>query len=127
MRDLLLMNDYDADPLWHAPSGVMANLDDLPLSDETRTRARAWARRWDELASQDLEANYGDTPELAHKTVPPEVWAEHEQEGNRVWSLLRPELGEGWRVGMVSFPDGRRHVQWEPDGPLELCLPTGDD
>lgn len=122
-RDLLFMPDYEADPLWDAATEGMVSLDKLPVTDGTKQRVRAWAVRWDELATQDMYADYGHTPELADKAVPAEVWSEHEREGLAVWRDLKRELGDEWRVGWVSFPDGRRHVQWEPDGPVELCLP----
>ena len=122
-RQLFFMPDYDADPLWDAATEAMVSLDDLPVTAKTKQRVRAWALRWDELATQDLEADYGDTPELAHKAVPPETWAEHEREGRAAWLELQQDLGDTWRVGWVSFPGGRRHVQWEADGPVELCLP----
>ena len=122
-RKLLFMPDYDADPLWDTATEAMVSVDDLPITEATKKRVRAWGRRWDELATQDLSADYGDTPELAHKVVPAEVWAEHEREGLAAWRELQRDLGDEWRVGWVSFPDGRRHVQWEVDGPVELCLP----
>ena len=121
------MPDYYADPVWDVETDAMVSLDDLPISDETKNVVRAWARRWDELALQDLDADYGDTPELAHLAVSADVWAEHETDGLAAWHRLRQELGDRWRLGRVSWPDGRRHVQWEPDGPLELCLPATDE
>ena len=115
------MPDYDADPLWDTATEAMVSVDDLPIAEKTKKRVRGWGRRWDELATQDLHAEPGDTDQV----VPEQVWAEHEREGRAAWRELQEELGEEWRVGWVSFPDGRRHVQWEPDGSVELCRPGG--
>jgi len=121
--DLLLMPDYSADPVWDAMTGDMVSLDSLPVSAKTKKLLRAWATRWDELATQDLEADHGYTPGLAQQVVPREAWAEHRREGRLVWRELQHDLGDAWRLGWVSSLGGRRHVQWEPDGPVELRLP----
>lgn len=46
----------------------------------------------------------------------PRAWAE--DVGDRYARRL-----SGGRTSAASFLDGRRLVQWEPDGPVELCLP----
>jgi hypothetical protein len=97
------MNDYDADPLWDATSGVMVSLDDLPLSHETRTTVRlgpAMGRVGQPGPGRGLRRY----TELAHRAVPAELWGEHERDGSATWRVLRRELGASWRVGWVSFP-----------------------
>ena len=56
------------------------------------------------------------------------AWEEHERDGRVLWATVQQELGPDWQVGWPSFPDGARHVQWTPNGPVEpLPFPPGRD
>ena len=125
-RDLLFMADYHADPIWDAATDSMVRLERLPISDDTRAAIRGWARRWEELSWQqmhadDVESGMRDGPA---EPVPAYAWENIQTDGRALCHRLRRELGEGWRVGWVSFEDGKRHAKSEPDGPVELLLPT---
>jgi hypothetical protein len=121
VQSLLFMADYGADPLWDLASGAMVNVDRLEIGAETRAALRDWAKRWDALAStqmrsDDVEAGMSNSPA---DPVPTHVWEDLDREGRKLCDHLRQELGPDWRVGWTSFPDSRRHVQWEPNGPVE--------
>lgn len=114
LRRLLFMPDYDADPLWDLATEAMVNLDQLPISDATRTLVREWAARWEAVAWAEIETA---------DDVPADARIALERVGRAAWQQVQRELGDDWQVGWASFPDHRRHVQWRPGGPIEPCLP----
>ena len=118
-RRLLFMADYSADPLWDLESEAMVALERLPLTEATRASVRAWASRWEAIASSEFD--------LVAAEVPKEACATLERDGRAVWQQVRRELGDDWQVGWVTFPNGRRHVQWHPKGPTEPCSPGATD
>jgi hypothetical protein len=104
------MNDYYADPVWDLASEGMVSLDQLPVRNELREQVRAWACEWSERGLSGDEVADSD--------------GEHfDAVGRRLWQELRTALREVAELGYVSFPDGTRHVQWRPDGPVEPCPP----
>jgi hypothetical protein len=117
---LLLNPDYSCvDPLSDI-NGTMIDAGGLPISETTRKALRAWAKRWDELATRDLHAEWIAEGAMSgsSKPVPAEVWGEHEREGRALWVALQQELGPDWRVGWPTGA-GIRNIQWTPDGPAE--------
>ncbi len=109
------MPDHGADPLWDLATEAMVDLDGLPLSGATRTALREWSARWESMALAELYETAGDAPADTLEAL--------ERDGRLAWQQVRQELGDDWQVGWVSFPDGRRRVQWQPGGPAVLCLP----
>ena len=131
-NNVLFQPDYQADPIWDAATGAMVYLESLPIEVDLRSAIRSWAARWEQLAGQQEELAYSEMDaEHAGSGIlpgsaapgPGQTWEMNEQEGRALCQQLRNELGEGWRVGWVTFTDGQRHVQWEPDGPVTLFLP----
>jgi hypothetical protein len=114
VRKLLLMNDYDADPVWDLASEGMVGLDQLPVPNELRERVRAWAREWSERARSDDKGAGSDGEQF-------------DAVGRRLWQELRTALSDVAEIGCVSFPGETRHVQWHPDGPVEPCPPLRGD
>lgn len=114
-RRLLFMPDYYADPFWDLETEGMVDLDTLPLRGPTRGAVRRWAARWERAAWAQLEEAADDIPEDELKAL--------ERDGLVVWERVRRELGDDWQVGWASFPDGDRHVQWQPGGPVVPCVP----
>jgi len=91
MRKLVLMIDYGADPVWENSSGLMIDLDHLPLTDATRTSLRRWADRWERQAATEIENESED----------PATWARLDHEGRRLWEVTRQELApHGFVVAM---------------------------
>ncbi|MCW3067132.1 MAG: hypothetical protein JWN32_4304 [Solirubrobacterales bacterium] len=124
--ELLFMPDYSADPIWDAATESMVSLDRLPIGEDTRSVIREWARRWEHLAGQRMhfdDVENGKHPGPA-EPVPPQAWETIERDGRALCQQLREELGDGWRVGWVSFEHARRHVQWATGGPVTLFLPA---
>lgn len=117
MRRVLVMPDYDADPVWDAEAQTMEDLDALPVSDASRVALRAWARRWEAVAHRDL----GQPGEPGA-----EEWEALEAEGRAAWLALREDLGQGWEAGWVSFRGEERYVQWSPEAPAEPFPPPPD-
>ena len=119
------MPDYSADPIWNAATECMVSLDGLPVHRDTRSAIRAWAARWEELAWQQMHAE--DVANVMRpgpaEPVAARAWQTVEEEGRALCQRLRTELGDGWRVGWVTVEAGRRHVQWEADGPVTLFVP----
>jgi hypothetical protein len=113
-RRLLFFPDYAADPIWEAgPRGGMVSLDELPLTSETRTDTRDWARHWERLACADQRADAysaGMSDQPAEK-VAPEAWAKHERDGRALCERLRDELGGDYELGWL---DQEGQVEWTP-------------
>jgi Family of unknown function (DUF6188) len=96
---LRFFGDYGADgPLWSDAGHV--NLNALPISNEARTRARAWARRWDELNTAQIQAQaFIDGMSGTYvEPVPDAQWVSLERHGRAIFRRLQEELGEGWVV-----------------------------
>lgn len=109
---LLFFPDHSADPIWAVSDGAMIDLEALPLTEPARVAARYWATRWDRMAS--AEHLHEDEP------APTEAeWEQLDRDGRAVWQRLQHELAPEWPLGWVTFSGGSRHVQWEPDGPVE--------
>ena len=113
------MADYGADPVWDLDSEAMVALEGLPLTVATRASVRAWAARWEVIASSEFDPAGAEVPEGALVAL--------ERDGRAVWQQVQRELSDDWQVGWVSFSDGRRYVQWQPEGPAEPCPPGGTD
>ncbi|HLH15116.1 MAG TPA: hypothetical protein VKV16_10035 [Solirubrobacteraceae bacterium] len=99
VRRLRFFGEHAADPIWDE-RGNMISLDDLPVSDELRAQARAWSKRWDELASQQLrvDSSTADASDGTDRPVTDEQWESLDRDGRAVCGRLRDELGEGWTV-----------------------------
>jgi hypothetical protein len=99
-RRLRFFPDYYADPVWAVGGGGMVNLDDLPVSDEARSVARRWNRRWEQLAlkQQEAEAFVDGMSSRRVEPVADEEWASLESDGRAVWQRLRGELGSEWSL-----------------------------
>jgi hypothetical protein len=76
----------------------MVSLDDLPVSDETRVEARAWSRRWEQLAWDEraAEASVAGMKSDPAEPVSDEAWASLERDGRAVWQRLQDDLGSEW-------------------------------
>ena len=112
MRRIVLMPDYDADPLWDDETRVMVSLSSLPISAALKDRIREWATRWEDEAWAAI--NQGDDED--------EV-TENDRELYALWRELRDELPGQYEVGMFTQPPRGKtkvHVLWEPDGKPEL-------
>lgn len=102
--------DYGADPIWRADEpGFMVRLDSLPIRPETREACREWARRWEDLAwrqmdAQDAQAGVMLEPREA-ELPSEEEWRAAESEGRQIYEQLRDDLGDGWNLEWgVSVP-----------------------
>jgi len=111
VKRLVLMPDYEADPLWDNEGGEMVSLDALPISAALRGRVRSWARRWETLASAAI---------LDEALVDDEArWRPIREDQHALWLALRDELSGRYEVGLKVPPPGRKrraHVIWSPDG-----------
>ena len=117
---LLLSCDHLAYPLWNV-NDYNIGVEDVPISEPTRRALRQWARRWDRLAAQDMDAEAIEAGMRSGSTQPVSAaaWEEHERDGRVLWATVQQELGPDWQVGWPSFADGARHVQWTPNGPVQ--------
>jgi hypothetical protein len=97
VRRLPFFPDYFADPVWEAGGG-MVSLDDLPVSDEARSEARRWNRRWEQLAfkQQDADAFIHGMSNRRVEPVGNEEWAALERDGRAAWQRLCDELDSEW-------------------------------
>lgn len=95
------MTDYGSSSLWWEDGG-MVPLGDLPLTPDTEQALEAWSgRMWEALNAETGEGPPIDT----------EVYtAEMRSEGDRLWAVVRAELGGLYEVGRAS---GVR-VIWDP-------------
>jgi hypothetical protein len=94
---LRFFGDYEADgPIWGDAGHV--NLNALPISDEARAQARAWARRWDELSTAQMQAQaFMDGMSTTYEEpVADEQWASLQRDGRAIYRRLQEELGEEW-------------------------------
>jgi hypothetical protein len=99
------MCDYFTDPVWWHPSGSGGNLDEVPITEETRAALRAWAESYDTLADNGFEWRSAEAKEA------------FEREGHRLWGLVQAELGSDWEVGF--FDERRGHVLWRRGDPKQ--------
>jgi hypothetical protein len=119
---LLFFPDYGADPVWDAQGKQgMIRLDGLPVREETRRDVREWAKRWEQMAEQevaaeDFSAGLTKTPV---EPVQRHEWDALERDGRGVWIRLCEDLGDEWTVGWASFTDTGRQVEWSPGAPPE--------
>jgi hypothetical protein len=114
---LLFFPDYGADPLWEAHGwGGMVSLDGLPVREGTRRDVREWARRWEQMATQEMaaDASAAGMVETRAEPVSPQEWDDLERDGRAVWLRLRDDLGDEWVVGWVGFAETGRQVEWSP-------------
>jgi hypothetical protein len=102
-QKIILMADYDADPVWTFEDRSMLNLDRLPLTDELRRDLRTWAEWFNSLPDDGW-----DTP------IDPEAEKQWRADAITLWRRLRDELGPEWQVGYLIDPP----VRWtDPDEP----------
>jgi hypothetical protein len=95
-------------PLWREATGVMIDLDRLPLEPETRAAVRGWAAACEEVA-------YAGRPPTKRG------WKALEAEGRRLWRRLHDELRGRHEVGHVgAFPG---YPAAGPDPPFEVEWP----
>src|ERR1035441_6957810 len=100
-RRIVLEPDYAGAAVFDLDRPFGEVLDQLPISAKTREAIRDWAKRWDVLAMQDLDA---DAIEAGMRTgstqrVPDEIWEENTRERCALWVALQEELGSDWQVG----------------------------
>jgi hypothetical protein len=93
-RGLLIMADYGADPVWSANGRTAERLEEIPVSEETRSALRAWQARYDELPAIGFAWPPGDRETFDRK-------------GRELWGRVAEELGDAWRVGYFSELEGR--------------------
>lgn len=94
---LRFFGDYGRDdPVWGDGGNVSLNA--LPISNEARAQARAWARRWDELNTAQIQAQaFIDGMSRTYvEPVPDEQWASLQRDGRAICQRLQEELGDGW-------------------------------
>jgi hypothetical protein len=109
VKRLKFSPDDVADPLWHADKpGFNANLDYLPLRDDTRKALRSWAERWALLTDRLIWARaFRDG--MSDRPVDPvsrEEWARAEREGRELFERVKAELGPDWSVESdMNLPD----------------------
>lgn len=119
---LLFFPDYGADPIWDVQGKRgMVSLDGLPVCEEIRRDVREWAKRWEQMAKQEMAAegsSAGMTDTLA-EPVQRHEWDALERDGRAVWIRLCEDLGDEWTVGWASFTDTGRQVEWSPGAPPE--------
>jgi hypothetical protein len=113
---LFLMPDYESSSVWGLDE-VMVPLEDLPLSDGTKRALEAWSAKLYDLMDAEDEGLNTSAQEKAH-----------DQEGRRLWKVVRDELGGGYEVGYALFdsdvppPTGDpildegpwRRIVWDP-------------
>ncbi len=120
-RQIVLEPDYGGAAVFDLRGGGEV-LNVLPISAKTREALRDWAKRWDVLATRELNAEAVEAGMMTGSTerVPDEMWEENNRERRALWVALREELGPDWRVGWWrKYEGGVLYVQWTPDGPVE--------
>lgn len=91
MRKLKLMADYDCWPLWEAGKEVgNVNPEELPLSDELKSRLQAWAEQYDQTLNRLDLASSGFVDLRTRKHF--------ENEGALLCKQLQAELGDAFEV-----------------------------
>lgn len=96
-KHIELMADYNGYMLWrHDPPDIgPIHPEKLPLKPETIQRLHVWAERYNDSLNWDDPAH----------TEPwsPEETQEFEEEGVRLWRLVREELSPDFEVGYYSM------------------------
>jgi hypothetical protein len=82
---------YDSHCLWYDDGSGMWDLDLLPLSERTRTDARAWSKRVSTLMWNRLHRSW-ERAAIVDATEWATAWAESEQQGEELWRRIRNEL-----------------------------------
>lgn len=108
VKKLSLSPDYFASGLWwieddEGPTGGMANVDKLPLSDETKRRLAAWI--------DDYEAQL-DWDDPGHSPPPSAEWERaFDREALYLWHQIQHELGSDYEVyyGDMTIADHPQH------------------
>ena len=111
------MPDYESSSLWDPETEYMVRLEGLPLRPETKAALEAWsATLWDFLG-REREGPGG----ISISNVSDEELEAHEREGQRLWHLVRDELGDDFEVGYgVLGPDpddpygAIKRIVWDP-------------
>jgi hypothetical protein len=118
---LLIDPDFAADDCLWDTNGTGVDVDSVPMSPSTREKLRAWQRRWDVMAKQDLEAEAIAQGKASGSIEPVSAkeWNEHERDGRSIWLELNRDLGPQWQVGWLHYVSDVRSVQWGPDSPIE--------
>jgi hypothetical protein len=101
------MTDYSSSSLWWE-SGGMVDLDDLPLTAETKQALEAWSGqmyRW-------LESLDGVGPPFDEEAYTAEMRAE----GDRLHATVRSELPDEYEVG--RYVGGTQRIDWSPHDDL---------
>lgn len=106
VQKLVLMLDYEADPVWEDCSGGMVGLNGLPLTDVTRKALREWAARWQEEAYKLMLVDEDDD-----SAAP--AWVD--DEGRELWRRAREELApQGLLLGYAVSGTDTVLVEWAP-------------
>jgi hypothetical protein len=98
--------DYETDPIWVSDATGLENIDpgQLPIPGALVEQIRAWAVRYLATYNRDDPASSGFSS-IEEK-------CDFDQEGRRLWSALREELGPNWVVSYFSVLTG-----WEKIDP----------
>lgn len=104
-RELKLMADYAAWPLWDADGNVDAAT--LPLSTDLQERLDAWAEAFDGTVNRD-------DPRHA-RFATPEARAAWNEQGLALWHDLQRELGSAYVVCYFSEADAAMLFPHEED------------
>jgi hypothetical protein len=100
-KQLKLMADYGGAVLWGVDAADVGPIDpgSLPLKDDLRAAIRRWAEAYDRTLNQDYPPDSG--------FADPSEQQAFEEEGMRLWSELRTQLGPDWSVAYYSDRDGK--------------------
>jgi hypothetical protein len=92
MPKLLLMAEFECHPLWVERDGVKDNVHPsaLPLSPPLITALDDWRARWD--------ATYVRDDPMSSDFSSPEEEGAFRQDGKKLLSRLREELGPDWTI-----------------------------
>jgi hypothetical protein len=113
---IYLMTDYTSSSVWWETGG-MVGLDDLPLTDATKSALEAWSNQM----FVALNASTGHGPPIDED----EHQSYMDAEGARLLRIVRAELGDAYEVGQAKFQDGRKRIDWGP-GRSDTIFPAWD-
>jgi hypothetical protein len=102
MRNVKLMADYECFAIWDEDLIDNINPDDLPISDELKSRIHQWEDAFDITLNRQDPANSG------FSSI--EALQRFDDEGKDIWYRLRNELGDQYVVRYFS-PKSRKVVE----------------
>lgn len=94
MRNIKLMADYECFALWDEDAVDNLNPDELPISENLKSRIHRWEEAFDATLNRSDPANSG------FATI--EDLRRFDEEGMDLWRQLRQELGDEYVVRYFS-------------------------